>query len=105
MDDENGERITADLDPSFDLGKEATMGQKIDCMGIPYYMTELNEFVRTFSNYMNDLFTSGADANGEAGLDMFTTPDVEGKDFVLTPRDANGDIELASSLKASDSSY
>lgn len=105
MDDENGERITADLDPSFDLGKEATMGQKIDCMGIPYYMTELNEFVRTFSNYMNDLFTSGADANGEAGLDMFTTPDVEGKDFVLTTRDANGDIELASSLKASDSSY
>ena len=105
MDDENGERITADLNPSFDLGKEATMGQKIDCMGIPYYMTELNEFVRTFSNYMNDLFTSGADANGEAGLDMFTTPDVEGKDFVLTTRDANGDIELASSLKASDSSY
>lgn len=105
MDDENGERITADLDPSFDLGKEAAMGQKIDCMGIPYYMTELNEFVRTFSNYMNDLFTSGADANGEAGLDMFTTPDVEGKDFVLTTRDANGDIELASSLKASDSSY
>ncbi|MBQ8084881.1 MAG: flagellar hook-associated protein FlgK [Lachnospiraceae bacterium] len=105
MDDENGERITADLDPSLDLGKEATMGQKIDCMGIPYYMTELNEFVRTFSNYMNDLFTSGADANGEAGLDMFTTPDVEGKDFVLTTRDANGDIELASSLKASDSSY
>lgn len=105
MDDENGERITADLDTSFDLGKEATMGQKIDCMGIPYYMTELNEFVRTFSNYMNDLFTSGADANGEAGLDMFTTPDVEGKDFVLTTRDANGDIELASSLKASDSSY
>ena len=105
MDDENGERITADLDPSLDLGKEATMGQKIDCMGIPYYMTELNEFVRTFSNYMNDLFTSGADANGEVGLDMFTTPDVEGKDFVLTTRDANGDIELASSLKASDSSY
>lgn len=105
MDGEDGERIPADIDPSIDMGKEAVMGQKIDCMGIPYYMTELNEFVRTFSNYMNDIFTSGADANGDAGLDMFTTPDVEGNDYVLTNRDASGDIVLASTLKSSDSSY
>lgn len=105
MDDGNGERIPADIDPTIDMGKEAIMGQKIDCMGIPYYMTELNEFVRTFSNYMNDIFTSGADINGDAGLDMFTTPDVEGNDFVLTNRDASGNIVLASTLKSSDSSY
>jgi len=105
MDDGNGERIPADIDPTIDMGKEAFMGQKIDCMGIPYYMTELNEFVRTFSNYMNDIFTSGADINGDAGLDMFTTPDVEGNDFVLTNRDASGNIVLASTLKSSDSSY
>ena len=105
MNDENGERIPADIDPSYDLGKEAVMGQKIDCMGIPYYMSELNEFVRTFANYMNDLFTSGADANGDAGLDFFTTPNVEGADYVLTNRDASGNIVLPSTLKNSDASY
>ena len=105
MQGEDGRRIPADIDPAYDVGKEASMGEKIDCMGIPYYMTELNEFVRTFSNYMNDLFTSGADANGEAGLDFFTTPDVEGNDFVLTNRDANGDIVLATTLKSSDPAY
>ncbi len=105
MNDENGERIPADIDPSYDLGKEAVMGQKIDCMGIPYYMSELNEFVRTFANYMNDLFTSGADANGDAGLDFFTTPNVEGVDYVLTNRDASGNIVLPTTLKNSDASY
>ncbi len=105
MQGEDGRRIPADLNPAYDIGKEASMGEKIDCMGIPYYMTELNEFVRTFSNYMNDLFTSGADANGEAGLDFFTAPDVEGKDFAITTRDANGDIVLPTTLKSSDSAY
>ena len=105
MNDENGERIPADIDPSYDLGKEAVMGQKIDCMGIPYYMSELNEFVRTFANYMNDLFTSGADANGDAGLDFFTTPNVEGVDYVLTNRDASGNIVLPTTLKNSSDAF
>ncbi len=81
---EDGKRNPASFNTAQDIGKEAIVGTRIDCKGIPYYMTQLNEFVRTFSNYMNDLFTTGVDANGDPGLDFFTTVNPEGKDYVLT---------------------
>lgn len=46
-------------------------------------MTELNEFVRTLSTYMNNIFTTGVDANGDPGMDIFTAQDINGKDYVL----------------------
>lgn len=86
--DESGKRIPAEIDIAANVGKEAVMGEPIDCKGIPYYMEELNEFVRTLSKYMNDLFTSGADANGDKGMDFFTAANaVTGEDYVLTPNE------------------
>ena len=84
VEDETGKRVPATFDVGLDVGKEASMGDRVDCKGIPYYMTQLNEFARTLSKYMNDIFTTGADANGDAGMDFFTAPDIEGKDYVLT---------------------
>lgn len=84
IEDETGKRIPAQFDPTIDVGRPAGMGESIDCKGIPYYMTELNEFVRTLSTYMNDIFTTGADANGDPGMDFFTAPDINGNDYVLT---------------------
>lgn len=82
--DETGKRIPAEFNSATDLGKPASMGESIDCKGIPYYMTELNEFVRTLSTYMNNIYTKGADANGNPGLDFFTAADIHGNDYVLT---------------------
>lgn len=83
--DESGRRVPADFNIGTDMGKEGTLGESIDCKGIPYYMTQLNEFVRTLSKYMNDIFTTGADANGDAGMDFFTAPSIAtGKDHILT---------------------
>ena len=84
VEDETGKRVPATFDVGLDVGKEAIMGDSVDCKGIPYYMTQLNEFARTLSRYMNDIFTTGVDANGDAGMDFFTAPDIEGKDYVLT---------------------
>lgn len=86
VEDETGKRVSAAFaNGANDIGKEAVMGERIDCKGIPYYMTQLNEFVRTFSEYMNDIFTTGADANGDPGLDFFTAPSVAtGEDHILT---------------------
>lgn len=81
---EDGRREPADFDIAQDIRREASVGEKIDCKGIPYYMTELNEFVRTLSKYMNDIVTTGVDANGDKGLDLFTATNVSGKDFILT---------------------
>ncbi len=99
VEDETGKRVPATFDVGLDVGKEASMGDRVDCKGIPYYMTQLNEFARTLSKYMNDIFATGADANGDAGMDFFTAPDIEGNDYVLTGN-AN-----AGSLSSVDSSY
>ncbi|MCM1497405.1 MAG: flagellar hook-associated protein FlgK [Clostridium sp.] len=103
--DETGKRVPAEFDTSLDMGKEAIMGESIDCRGIPYYMTQLNEFVRTFSNYMNEIFKTGADANGDPGMDFYTAVStVTGVDYVLPD---NGDIKdgTITKLSSSESNY
>lgn len=83
LEDETGKRVPAQFNAAMDVGKPASIGDSIDCKGIPYYMTELNEFVRTLSTYMNNIFTTGADANGDPGMDIFTAQDIRGKDYVF----------------------
>ena len=78
----------------------ALQGRRVDYKGIPYYMRQLNEFVRTFSKYMNDIHTSGADLNGDPGLDLFTALDTMGDDFIF--KDVLG---ASGTLSDSTSSY
>lgn len=60
------------------------VGPSISYKGIPYYMSELNEFVRTYSKAFNDVHTSGVDLNGDQGLDFFNGRDVTtGENFVF----------------------
>jgi flagellar hook-associated protein 1 FlgK len=70
------------------------VGEDIAYKGVPYYMAQLNQFVRTYAKAFNEVHTSGVDLNGEKGLDFFNGKDVvSGKNFVLSssPTDeANG---------------
>lgn len=86
--------------PDQMIGFSGVIGEKNQVKGIPYYMARLNEMVRTFSKYMNDLTTSGVDANGEDGLDMYTAKDVYGNDFVL-----KGTMQGTGTISSSDQSY
>lgn len=70
-------------------GVTARIGKHVDFQGVPYCMSKLNEFVRTFSRYINDLCTSGVDANGEQGLDMLNTLDVNGDNLNLSATNAD----------------
>lgn len=93
----NGNREPATFEAALDMGKDAIVGERIDCKGIPYYMAQFNEFVRTLSKYMNDIFTTGADANGDPGMDFFTATNVAtGKDFVLTNNPASSTTGIVS---------
>ena len=104
---DTGRRVPATMNAALDVGKAASVGESINCKGIPYYMTQLNEFVRTLSEYMNDIFTQGADANGnealkmdeEWSLDFLTASDIYGEDFILTAK------KRTDGLSSSDSSY
>lgn len=70
-------------------GMEAKVGNHVNFEGVPYYMSKLNEFVRTFSRYINDVCTSGVDANGEQGLDLLNTLDVNGNNMNLSATTGN----------------
>ncbi len=63
----NGSRVTNDR-----VGKMASIGSGIAYQGIPYYMNQMNEWLRTFSQKFNDILKSGYDAEGNPGAMMFT---------------------------------
>lgn len=47
-------------------GKPVSVGNIVDSRGIPYYLSQMNEFLRSFSRKMNDIQASGTDLNGDA---------------------------------------
>ena len=87
---------TDDITPSTEnltgYQYNAVIGQDIDYKGIPYYMAQMNEFVRTFAKAYNDICKEGVDLNGEAGMDFFNSTDpVSGENFVFTEEWPYGD--------------
>ena len=62
----NDTRVTNDR-----VGKEATIGNNISYQGVPYYMMQINEWVRTFSQKFNDILRSGYSGD-MPGIDLFT---------------------------------
>lgn len=63
----NQQRVTNDR-----MGTFATVGTYLTYQGVPYYMNQMNEWVRTFSQKFNDLLQSGYDSYGNKGNIMFT---------------------------------
>lgn len=54
------------------VGKVADIGADLEYQGVPYYMNQMNEWVRTFSEKFNDILTAGYDSKGNAGVKLFT---------------------------------
>ncbi len=53
------------------VGMQASISDSIAYQGIPYYMRQMNEWVRTFSQKFNDILNSGYTKDGKPGVDMF----------------------------------
>ncbi|MBQ4521908.1 MAG: flagellar hook-associated protein FlgK [Lachnospiraceae bacterium] len=69
------------------IGTPAQVSEDVNYKGIPYYMSQLTEFARAFSEKLNTIHTSGVDLNFEEGMDLFGTEDADGnfyafKDFL-----------------------
>lgn len=97
--DQRGVEVTAKLSNEL-VGFQGKIGDNNTVKGIPYYMARLNEMVRTFSSYMNELTSAGADENGDPGLDMYTAKDIYGEDYVL-----KGTMEGTGTITSADTSY
>jgi len=64
----------------------ASIGESINYKGIPYYLDQMNEFIRTFSKAFNDIHRAGRDLDNDAGMDFFTaTNKVSGREYVFGP--------------------
>lgn len=71
------------------VNKVAEIGDSLAYQGIPYYMNQMNEWLRTFSQKFNDILMSGYDSNNNPGSMMFTanlTTEDEQYDFPAKDR-------------------
>lgn len=63
----NDSRITNDR-----VGKQADVGSSVNYQGVPYYMNQMNEWIRTFSQKFNEILNSGYDSYDNQGSNLFT---------------------------------
>lgn len=73
-------------------GMQASIGTSVDAMGIPYYMSQMNQFLRSFCSMFNDIMMDGEDLNGDATdyYSFFTATDnVSGEQYAFGKSDAN----------------
>lgn len=77
------------------VGKNAKTESEIKYQGIPYYMEQMNEWIRQFAEAVNNIFTDGVDANGDAGCILFTGISGTGDEYEAGDfADDNGYYEL-----------
>lgn len=74
------------LQAAMKSGKtNSEIGDAIAFRGIPYYMSQLSEFVRTFSANFNQIQNGGYDLYGNKGIDMFVATSRTGtEEFDMT---------------------
>ncbi len=90
------------------VGKKAEIGTDLSYQGIPYYMNQMNEWIRTFSQKFNDILTSGYSGSGDPGVKMFTgNKATGGGQFGLEDADKRYDLQKDGKItvKVSDDSY
>jgi flagellar hook-associated protein 1 FlgK len=74
------------------MNEQVQIGESIDYKGIPYYMSQLNVFCRTYAKAFNDIHRSGVDLKGNAGEDFFTaTSKVSGRQYTFDPLKGSSD--------------
>lgn len=114
MDDTlNTQKATAAL-----MNKEAEVGDSISYKGVPYYMEQMNEWIRNYANEFNKILTQDdvVDAAGDPAGILFTAKDnsASGQAKLSTSYDTD-DIpgsdkkanytEYSSTIKSTDDSY
>lgn len=75
-------------------GREAAIGASVDSMGIPYYMSQMNDFLRSFTSKFNEIMNDGVDLNGNKAdyYSFFTaTEKYSGDEMLFTDIYQNGE--------------
>lgn len=100
--DPQTEKYTFVLDNNKNAGANVSTGEvktaeAVKYQGIPYYMEQMNAWIRGFADKVNEIFTSGYNAKGEQGCIFFTGNKPTGGQYTDNELDAgsgNGLYEL-----------
>lgn len=67
-------------------GRSAYIGKDIKYKGIPYYMAQMNELIRTYAKEFNTIHREGKNLDNEWGSDFFTCNNiVSGRNYSFGP--------------------
>lgn len=70
----------------------AMIGESVNYKGVPYYMSRMNEFTRTFSKAFNEIHRSGLDLYKSSAMDVFSARNqVSGRDYTFGPLNGSDD--------------
>ncbi len=83
-DEKNETALTADK-----IGKEVKTASEVNYQGIPYYMEQMNTWIRGFAEKVNSIFTSGYDSNGDQGCILFTGDCADGGQYEAADLDGS----------------
>lgn len=88
VDDEGNYSYTFKLDKpvhkTYPDDTEISVGSDVDYKGIPYYMSQINQFIRTFSEAFNTIHRQGENLYGDEDNHFFTGYNlVTGEDYIL----------------------
>ena len=84
----------------------AEVGNSISYQGIPYYLSQMNEWVRMYASAYNDILHEGVLEDGSVGRDLFTGDDVSGNEYSFTTTyQKTGTAGNVITVNAGDDSY
>ena len=84
------------------IGKEASIGSSVKYQGVPYYMQQMNEWVRTFSQKFNEILLDGWNMNGDPGIILLTgNHETDAEQYLFT----DSLDPLKTTIKMEDDSY
>lgn len=88
-------------------GYSADVGTSVDGRGIPFYMAQLNEFVRTFAQEFNRVHKEGYDLDDKQGIDFFNaTVEATGENYKFQESEDGKDKTFTSEpVKNADGTY
>ena len=95
-------------DQSKMRGRTVSIGSAVDSMGIPYYMAQMNMFLRSFSKKFNDVLKQGVDLSGNKTdyYSFFTNTKTSDKtEFNFSDQDFPAGTDKITLKSSSDSYY
>lgn len=70
----------------------ASVGESINYKGIPYYLDQMNVFIRTYAKNYNEVHRTGRDLDNNPGTDFFSaTNKVSGREYIFGPLEESDD--------------